>query len=160
MKRFLYLTTGFIISIMSACSQKQTVDLIVSNATVYTIDEAFTKVESFAVNDGKIVETGSAEQILGKYSSKETIDAKGKFVYPGFNDAHCHFNGYAVNLMQYADLRGTKSPEEIYELLKEHHDKFGGEWILGRGWHQSKWEKMPDVTPSAIAAIPRSGSTS
>jgi predicted amidohydrolase YtcJ len=146
MKRFLFLITGFIITIMSACSQKQTVDLIVSNATVYTINDAFSKVESFAVKDGKILETGSSQIILGKYAATEIIDADGKFVYPGFNDAHCHFNGYGINLMQYADLRGTKSPEEIYTILKEHHKKFGGEWVLGRGWDQNDWENktFPD----------------
>ena len=48
--------------------------------------------------------------------------------------------------MQYADLRGTKSPEEIYTILKEHHKKFGGEWVLGRSWDQNDWENkaFPD----------------
>ena len=48
--------------------------------------------------------------------------------------------------MQYADLRGTESPEEIYEILKAHHEKFGGEWILGRSWDQNDWQvkEFPD----------------
>ncbi len=129
----------FIMLIMVSCSNKVKVDLIVSNALVYTVDETFSKAEAFAVMQGKIVATGSAEEILGKYQSEKLVDAGGKFVYPGFNDAHCHFNGYAINLMQYADLRGTENPEEIYEILKDHHDKFGGEWILGRSWDQNDW---------------------
>ena len=132
--------------IMTSCTQKEKVDLIVSGGSVYTVDKEFTVAEAFAVKDGKIVAVGSSQKILDKYDSENLIDAEGKFVYPGFNDAHCHFNGYAVNLMQYADLRGTKSPEEIYKLLKEHHDKFGGEWILGRSWDQNDWEdtSFPD----------------
>ena len=132
--------------IMTSCTQKEKVDLIVSGGSVYTVDKEFTVAEAFAVKDGKIVAVGSTQKILDKYDSENLIDAEGKFVYPGFNDAHCHFNGYAVNLMQYADLRGTKSPEEIYKLLKEHHDKFGGEWILGRSWDQNDWEdtSFPD----------------
>lgn len=124
---------------MVSCSKKQ-VELIVVNAGIYTVDEAFSKVEALAVSNGKIVATGSTEQILADYTSDNVVDATGKFVYPGFNDAHCHFNGYATNLMQFADLRDTKSPEEIYEMLKKHHEKFGGEWILGRSWDQNDWE--------------------
>nr|WP_320020510.1 amidohydrolase [uncultured Draconibacterium sp.] len=132
--------------IMTSCTQKEKVDLIVSGGSVYTVDKEFTVAEAFAVKDGKVVAVGSSQKILDKYDSENLIDVEGKFVYPGFNDAHCHFNGYAVNLMQYADLRGTKSPEEIYKLLKEHHDKFGGEWILGRSWDQNDWEdtSFPD----------------
>lgn len=134
--------------VMTSCTQKEKVDLIVSGGSVYTIDDEFSVAESFAVKDGKILAVGSTQEILGKYDSDNKINAEGKFIYPGFNDAHCHFNGYAVNLMQYADLRGTKSPEEIYELLKEHHYKFGGEWILGRSWDQNDWEdkSFPDKT--------------
>ncbi len=125
--------------VMNSCKQKIVVDLIVTNAIIYTVDDDFTKVESFAVIDGKIIETGTSEVILKKYSSENNVDIQGNFVYPGFNDAHCHFNGYGVNLMQYADLRGTNSLEEIYEIIKKHYDKFGGEWILGRSWDQNDW---------------------
>ncbi|WP_340111925.1 amidohydrolase [Maribellus mangrovi] len=124
---------------MMSCSQKQ-VDLIIKNASVYTVDDAFAKVEALAVSEGKIVATGTSQHILDKYKSTKVVDAEGKFVYPGFNDAHCHFYGYATDLMQYADLRDTRSPEEIYLILKEHHEKFGGEWILGRSWDQNDWE--------------------
>src|SRR5690606_7300001 len=81
-------------------------------------------------------------------NSEKIIDVKGKFIYPGFNDAHCHFSGYGNNLMQYADLRDTKSPDEIYEMLQKHHETFGGDWILGRSWDQNDWEvkEFPDKT--------------
>jgi hypothetical protein len=121
-------------------------DLIILNATVYTIDKTFSTTESFAVTNGKIVETGTSAKIKSKYHSETILDAQGKFVYPGFNDAHCHFNGYATNLMQYADLRGTSGQEEIYDRLTEHYNKFGGDWILGRSWDQNDWENtsFPD----------------
>ncbi|MCA1761129.1 MAG: amidohydrolase family protein, partial [Bacteroidales bacterium] len=121
---------------------------IVTNATVYTVDEAFTKLESFAVAEGKIVASGSTEEILAEYTTENILDATGKFVYPGFNDAHAHFNGFGENLMQYADLRGTSGPEEIYEIIVAHHEKFSGEWVLGRSWDQNDWEitKFPDKT--------------
>jgi len=131
---------------MNSCNQKTTADLIVTNAIIYTVDEAFSIVESFVVIDGKIVESGTTKAIQNKYTSENVVDGKGKFIYPGFNDAHCHFNGYGVNLMQYADLRGTESPEEIYEILAKHYEKFGGDWILGRSWDQNDWavKEFPD----------------
>ena len=137
-----------ILSFMTACSEKKQVTLIVTNATVYTVDSTFSKVESFAVVDGKIAATGTAEEILKQYTSENIQDATAKFVYPGFNDAHCHFNGYANNLAQYADLRGTAGPDEIYERLKTHHEKFGGDWVLGRSWDQNDWQvkEFPDKT--------------
>ena len=139
------LFTFLIVISMNSCKQKTDADLIVTNATIYTVDENFSKVESFAVVNGKIVETGTINDIQKKYTGK-IVDAKGSFIYPGFNDAHCHFNGYGINLMQSADLRGTKSPEEIYDILKKHHEKFGGEWVLGRSWDQNDWEikEFPD----------------
>ena len=149
MRRVLiFLFTLNVFLIMNACNQKEKADLIVTNASVYTVDKNFLKAESFAVKGGKIVSAGTTNEILNRFTSENILDAGGKFVYPGFNDAHCHFNGYATNLMQYADLRGTSNPEEIYSILKKHHQKFGGEWILGRSWDQNDWEytAFPDKT--------------
>ncbi|WP_346855943.1 amidohydrolase [uncultured Draconibacterium sp.] len=136
--------------IMNFLDQKEKADLIVSNARIYTLDEDFSSAESFVVKNGKIIATGTSSDILQKYKAKKTIDAKQQFVYPGFNDAHCHFNGYAVNLMQYADLRGTTSPEEIYKRLQIHHQKFGGEWVLGRSWDQNDWAKQEFPTKEGL----------
>ncbi len=146
MNRYTLIFTILILGMLNSCKNKEEADLIVTNAVVYTVDDNFAKVECFAVKDGKIVATGTTNELQNKYTSENIINAKGKYVYPGFNDAHCHFNGYATDLIQYADLRDTKSPEEIYEILKQHHEKFGGDWILGRGWDQNDWEnqKFPD----------------
>jgi predicted amidohydrolase YtcJ len=147
MKRIsIVLFSLLILFAMNSCNQKKIADLIVTNATIYIVDEEFSKSESFAVVNGRVVESGTTEEIHNKYLYENILDADGKFVYPGFNDAHCHFNGYGVNLMQYADLRGTESPEEIYDILKTHHQKFGGEWVLGRSWDQNDWavKEFPD----------------
>ncbi len=135
-----------ILLLMSSCSDKEKVDLIVTNGKVYTINEQFNLAESFAVSNGKIIAIGQSKDILEKYSSENILDAEGKYVYPGFNDAHCHFSGYGMNLLKFADLRGSNSPEEIYQILVNHHQKYGGEWILGRSWDQNDWEhkEFPD----------------
>jgi predicted amidohydrolase YtcJ len=122
------------------------VDLIVSNATVYTIDNSFSVAESFAVKDGRFVAVGSGKEIESKYTSDQVLDLKGKVIYPGFNDAHCHFYGYGMDLMQYADLGGLSTPESIYQKLQEKKAQLGEGWILGRGWDQNLWpeKSFPD----------------
>jgi predicted amidohydrolase YtcJ len=119
---------------------KQTVDMIVYNARVYTVNDKFDIVEAFAVNDGRFLAVGTNEEILRRFESRKSIDAKGKPVYPGFNDGHCHFYGFGENMIRYADLSGTKSFGEVLEKLRMHYEKFPSDWILGRGWDQNNWE--------------------
>ncbi len=132
---------------LNACnSSKMKVDLIVTNAKVYTVDEKFSVQESFAVKDGKFLEIGSAKEIQEKYSSEKVFDAKGQSVFPGFIDAHCHFYGYGIDLLQYATLDGSANQDVIFEKLKEQQQKAGDGWILGRGWDQNLWpeKSFPD----------------
>ncbi|MFC2104426.1 amidohydrolase [Bacteroidota bacterium] len=132
---FFLLTT---LSVLS-CGQKTNVDLIIINATVYTVDNEFSIAESFALKDGKFVEVGETEEILAKYSSSEILDLNGKCIYPGFIDAHSHFYGYCMTLLQ-ANLRGTKSFNEILEIIKEHDKQYNSTWVIGRSWDQNDWE--------------------
>lgn len=143
----LFLIISLFINMLSAC-KRTGADVIILNATVYTVDSLFSKTQSMAVIGGKIAATGSSEEISGRYESNQTIDCTGKFVYPGFIDAHAHFYGYGTNLTRRADLSGTKSPEEIYEILQQHYKKSGGTWLLGRGWDQNDWPDkcFPDNT--------------
>ncbi len=126
-------------------------DLIVTNAKVYTVSDSFVVAESFAVKDGQFLAVGTNKEISSKYTSVQTIDCGGKPVYPGFNDAHCHFFGYGMNLMEYADLAGITTKEGIYKKLQEHHlipiaIGTGEKWLLGRGWDQNLWaeKEFPD----------------
>ncbi|WP_445200200.1 amidohydrolase family protein, partial [Tenuifilum sp.] len=95
-----------------ACSKRQKADLLVTNATVYTVDSTFSVAESFAVDNGKIVAVGKNDEILSAYRADTILDLKGKFVYPGFIDAHCHFLGYGLGLPK-AWLAGAKSWSEV-----------------------------------------------
>ncbi|MBI9052975.1 MAG: amidohydrolase [Bacteroidales bacterium] len=137
MKNILYIIISAFV--MTSCSKKVAVDLIVTNAKVYTVDNEFSITESFAVKDGKFVEVGSSDKISSKYISNQSIDLEGKYVYPGFIDAHSHFYGYCMSLLQ-ANLRGTKSFDEILDILQEQDAKYNSEWILGRGWDQNDWD--------------------
>ena len=140
------LATLLSILLMIAGCSREKADLVVLNATIYTVDSLFSVQESFAVAGGKIIATGTSGEIASRFEASETLDLKGKYVYPGFIDAHAHFYGYGMNLLEYADLSGTSSPEEIYDRLLAHHEKTGGSWLLGRGWDQNDWpeKQFPD----------------
>ncbi|MBK7310567.1 MAG: amidohydrolase [Sphingobacteriaceae bacterium] len=161
MNKFVFVFTSLL---LFSCSNqpKQEVDLIIDHATVYTVDSLFTITEAIAVKDGKIIETGSNELINDKYTAKQTIDAEGKFIYPGFIDAHCHFYGYGKGLTE-ANLVGTNSYNEVLEKVIE-HSKLNSEfvkptslseklWLVGRGWDQNDWEKKEFPTKEKLDAI-------
>ena len=146
-----------------SCRNNQAVDLIVSNANIYTVDSAFSTAEAMAVTDGKIIATGTNEFITSQYKAKENIDAKGNAVFPGFIDAHAHFVGYGQSLFV-ADLYDTKSFDEVLERLKAFAAKHPDEkWIMGRGWDQNKWpgksypanEKLNQLFPDKPVYISR-----
>jgi predicted amidohydrolase YtcJ len=124
---------------IASCSSKQSVDLILHNGMIYTVDSSFSNAECFAVKDGKFVAIGSNEEILSKYKSDKILDAKGKAVYPGFIDSHCHFYGYGEGL-QTLNLVGTKSFDEVIEKVIEYAKTNKSEWIIGRGWDQNDWD--------------------
>jgi len=124
---------------IASCSDpKESADLIVFNAKIYTVDNDFSMAQSLAVRHGKILAIGSDRDILENFRSSNKIDAGTKPLYPGFIDAHSHFVGYALGL-QRADLRNTRSFEEVLAILKEHAETHQTEWVVGRGWDQNNW---------------------
>ena len=149
--------------IMSSCTSKTAVDLIVHNANVYTVDEQFSKAEAFAVKDGKFVAVGDENDIMNHYTATEVTDAQGKAVYPGFMDGHCHFVAYGESLVRWADLKGCRSYDEVIERLKVHDSLYPAEWLLGRGWDQNLWEpaefpdneRLAEVFPSRKVLLTR-----
>lgn len=138
------------LSIMSCSlytSAKIQVDLIIYNAVIYTVDSKFSTFNSFAVADGRFVAIGNESDILKRYNALEVIDAKGKFIYPGFMDAHAHFYGYALGL-HYVDLSIADSEAQMLEILQQHALEYPNAWLIGRGWDQNKWpdKQFPDNT--------------
>lgn len=130
--------------LLFSCNSKKQVDLIVHHARVYTVDDAFSVAEAFAVKDGKIIAVGSSEDILKKYQG-ELLDAESRAIYPGFIDGHSHFYGYGQGL-QNVNLVGTESWEEILSKLKEFSLKNPEGWLVAEGWDQNDWDKkeFPD----------------
>ena len=135
-KQFFFL---LLFTIISCSSKKESVDLIITNAKIYTVNEGFEIVEALAIKEGKILFVGTNDAIAKKYDAKETIDAKNQFVYPGFYDAHAHLYRLGIT-MQTVNLRDTKSYDEIVNRVVEFQNEKNVSFIEGRGWDQNDWE--------------------
>ncbi|MCX6267134.1 MAG: amidohydrolase [Bacteroidetes bacterium] len=124
---------------------KEKVDLIVTNGVIYTVDAVNSRAEAMAIDHGKILAVGTAKSISASYQASEVIDLKGKFTYPGFIDAHCHFMGYTLGL-QYVDLFNCKTFDEVLQRLRQSGNLEQGKWLVGRGWDQNLWtdKNFPD----------------
>lgn len=129
--------TILFISILMACGQKKSADLILTNAHVFVANESFDTATTIIVQDGKIIAIGN-DTLLNQYQSKETLNLNGAYVYPGFNDAHCHFSGYAMDKYKLA-LFGTTSWNDVLMRIMEYNKTNKREWIEGRGWDQNDW---------------------
>lgn len=139
--------------LLTACSASpEKIDLLIHHATIYTVDSSFSTAEALAVKDGRILETGSNEALLKKYAAKESIDAKGQFIYPGFIDAHAHFFGYGQSL-QTADLNGTTSWQAILDTLSSFAKTHPDGWLLGRGWDQNDWDNKEFPSNEALNTL-------
>ncbi|WP_417612644.1 amidohydrolase [Owenweeksia hongkongensis] len=135
----------FVLTISWSCDDHPQVDLIIYNGKIYTVDSGFTVVNAMAVKDGKVFETGTLDHIRRTYRAPKNIDLEGKAVYPGFNDAHSHFMGYA-NTLRWVNLVGVKSYDEAIKRCKDFQKKHGLTFVIGRGWDQNDWgmEGFPD----------------
>src|SRR5437868_1781660 len=103
----------FYITVLNSTAQ-QKIDLLVYNAKIYTVDSSFTMAEALAIDKGLIIDIGKTSSLRKKYQSKKNIDAKGKYIFPGFIDAHAHFIQYGFTL-QRADLVGTTSWNDVLQ---------------------------------------------
>ena len=135
MKNYIIAAT---VLLLASCSAKKKADLLVYNATIYTVDSSFSTAEAMAIADGRILATGKMADLEKEYDAKEKLDAGGKFIYPGFIDAHAHFTGYGLSL-QTVNLTGTNSWEEVIEKVKTFAAANPEGWITGRGWDQNDW---------------------
>ncbi len=135
MKNFIIAVT---VLLLASCSAKKKADLLVYNATIYTVDSSFSTAEAMVIADGKILAVGNTADLEKEYDAKEKLDAGGKFIYPGFIDAHAHFVGYGLSL-QTVNLMGTASWEEVIEKVKTFAAENPDGWITGRGWDQNDW---------------------
>ncbi|HMT07668.1 MAG TPA: amidohydrolase [Pyrinomonadaceae bacterium] len=148
MKKFVCLV--FVVSMLAGSSFAQgfAADLVIKNANIRTMDAKRTVARSIAMLNGKFIAVGSDAEtasLVGK--NTRVIDAGGKTVIPGFNDAHVHFMETGSQLSS-VDLRDAKTPQEFVARIKAFAAKTPkGRWILGGKWDHENW--TPNALPTA-----------
>ncbi len=128
----------------SQSSPAETAELVINNAKVYTVNKNQPDAEALAVKDGKIIFVGNNADVK-KYigDSTEVIDAKGQFVMPGFIEGHGHIHGLGASLIN-LNLMNARDWGDIVAMVADAVKKAKpGDWIVGRGWHQEKWNPAP-----------------
>ena len=136
-KPLIYLISIFVL--ISCSPKKHQADLIVTNATIYTVNDETPKAQSFAIKDGLFIGIGTSKEIKKQYRSDQVINLEGKTVLPGLIDGHCHFNNLGL-FMQTVDLTGTKSYNEILDRVTAFQKEKNLSFIKGRGWDQNDWK--------------------
>jgi predicted amidohydrolase YtcJ len=147
-----FLTALIIVTALSSCRNRKEADVIIYNAKVYTVNQKFDTVEAFAIKDGKLLALGKTDEIRSQYLATEEVDAGGKIIYPGFIDAHAHFFGYGQSL-QTADLRETKSWNEVLKRLEVFAKTHPDGWLIGNGWDQNDWENKAFPTNEELTRL-------
>lgn len=143
-KKLLFLA---LIALFVSCQSQQdeVAEVIYINGNIYTVNPEQPRAEAIAVREGRIMQVGSTaeiEQLKGE--NTEVIDLEGQFAMPGFIEGHGHFSGLGQSLMNLNFLK-SRSWEEIVSMVEEAaKNAKPGEWIVGRGWHQEKWEEAPE----------------
>ena len=119
-------------------------DMILTNGKIVTLDDSQPEAEALAVKDGRVVAVGSSADIQAFVGdSTRIVDLEGMLAVPGLIDAHAHFTGIGETKLALG-LTHVKNWDEILSLVEEAVSQAQpGEWILGRGWHQEKWDTMP-----------------
>jgi predicted amidohydrolase YtcJ len=149
---------SFVTGVYANAQSKASATLIVTNAAVYTVDKQHPKAEAVAVIGDRIVAVGSHAEIeLWRGPETKVIDADGKLLLPGFNDAHLHFMQGGAQLEQ-VQLTDAPTPEEFAKRVAAQVAKTPkGEWILGGRWDETKWAK-PEL-PTKDLVDPVTGNT-
>ncbi len=135
-------------------AQTFTADLVIVNANVRTMDKAKPTAQSVAAIGNRIVAIGTnaeTKSLIGK--NTKVIDAQGKLVLPGFNDAHVHFLDGGSGLSS-VDLRDAKTPQEFVQRIADFAKKLPkGRWILNGNWDHENWTPNNLPTAAMIDAV-------
>lgn len=134
-----------------AAPQVEPADLVLTNGKVVTVDALRPEAQAIAIIGDRIVAVGSAREIRAYVGGNtEVIDLGGRLAIPGFIEGHGHFMGIGQAKM-ILDLTTARSWDEIVEMVAEAAKTAEpGEWIFGRGWHQEKWESVPEPNVDGV----------
>jgi predicted amidohydrolase YtcJ len=163
MKNLIITFSMALLMIATSCNEKEKADLVIMNGNVFTNDKDNPFSEALAMKGEIILEAGTNASVSKfiKEGSTKVIDAAGRLVLPGFNDAHVHFGPLDPD---YIELRYTEDPSTITEKVKAQVAKSApGQLVRGGHWEHEmftnkKWpskELLDKVSPDNPVMLSR-----
>jgi predicted amidohydrolase YtcJ len=164
MKHLLPFAFALVLAGTALAQSRPAADLIIRNAKIWTVDRDHPEAEAVAILGDRIVAVGSNQEIdAWRGSNTQIIDAAGKRLLPGFNDAHVHFTSGGQQLDN-VQLNDATSPQEFARRVAERAKKTAkDEWIVGGDWDETKWtpaqlptkDLIDPLTPQTPVALDR-----
>ncbi len=127
-----------------AVAQGTAPTLVLVNGHIVTVDSAMPEAQAVAIKDDRIIAVGTTRTIrLLVRSQTKVIDLGGKLAVPGLIEGHGHFMGLGQSKLQLDLTRAHTWDDIVAQVADAVKSAKPGEWILGRGWHQAKWDHPP-----------------
>ena len=129
-------------------------DLVIKNANIITMNPVQPQANAVVIQFGRIIVVGTNEQLIPFINhSKQVIDLEQNYLLPGFIDSHTHLASNGVDFTA-VRLDETNSVEAALQKIEDRVNELNpGEWILGRGWDESKWTVKRFITGSELDHI-------
>jgi len=139
------------LAVAAPSESKPAADLVILNAKIWTVDKALPSAQAVAILGDRIVAVGSdAEVSAWRGPSTRVIDAGGKLLLPGFNDAHVHFVSGGQQLENVQLVDATSAAEFVRRIEARAKKTPGGEWMMGGDWDETKWSPAALPTKELI----------
>jgi predicted amidohydrolase YtcJ len=127
-----------------ARAQARPATLVLTNGHVVTVDSARPEAQAVALAGDRIIAGGTSAEIQRYVTpSTKVIDLQGKLAIPGFIDGHGHYTGLGQSKLQLDLTKARVWDDIVAQVAAAAKTAKPGDWIIGRGWHQAKWEKPP-----------------
>jgi predicted amidohydrolase YtcJ len=148
------MTAGVLMATGAPATAQCVAQVVIVNARVHTVDPAKPAAEAVAVCGERIGRVGTNDAVRKLAGpTARVIDAGGKLLLPGFNDAHVHLVSGAEEIVG-VDLRPAKNPQEFAQRIGAHAKTLPkGAWILGGYWDHEAWPDKALPTRAMIDAV-------
>ncbi|MHC4520200.1 MAG: amidohydrolase [Planctomycetota bacterium] len=143
------------ITLIGAAEAKPPADLVIRNAKVLTIDDEQPYAQAVAIAGETILFVGSNEDVRSYIdpAKTQTIDARGRLVTPGFNDAHVHFVQGGRSVLE-VNLNHANTLAQVQQAVKARAAELApGTLIRGRGWDHERFPDKSWPTKETLDAV-------
>ncbi len=157
-RRFLLLVVILISTLSLFAQTNPAADFIIRNAKIWTVDRSRPEAEAVAILGARIVAVGSNQEVdAWRGARTRELEAGGKRLLPGFDDAHVHFMSGGAQLDN-VQLNDAASPQEFARRIGQRATMTAkGEWVQGGDWDETKWN--PAQLPTKEMIDPVTGQT-